>query len=544
MKSRRRKKAKAAKATEAVVVPSSDLLSGSWVYASGAVLLVATVLRVYDLALVPLHHDEGVNGNFLVRLVRTGEYVYDPSNYHGPTLYYFTAIIAWVIRLLFGEDAQNAYGLNTVTIRLVTAVFGIGTVWLALHTRRWLGNFGALSAGALLAVSSGAVYLSRYYIHETLFVFFTIGIVVAFCEYRERRHPVYLILGSISLALLFATKETAFISVGVLLIALVMTYFYHQWWRRVEKLDHDAKFGQGMVTVQTRQTLIWALVAAAVFAAVYILFYTSFFKNYPKGLYDSFKTFEVWTKTGSLQHVHPPLTYLRWLLSQEAPILISAVFAAALAVLVPRKPFALFCALWAFGLLAAYMLVPYKTPWLTLNFIVPLALIGGHAFQELYESGTEKSYAAIGLLVIALGFSGYRSIDLNFFNYDNDKPEYVYVYAHTRRELLHLVDEVENIAQRSGEGKRIGLTIVSPDYWPLPWYLRDFTRVGYYSRMTTSNEPLIIGNAKQKDEIERTFGGQYRQVQSGLNPQSTFALRPGVELVLYVRYDLSQDAER
>jgi len=42
---------------------------------------------------VPLHHDEGVNGNFLVRLVREGAYNYDPANYHGPTLYYFAAVM-------------------------------------------------------------------------------------------------------------------------------------------------------------------------------------------------------------------------------------------------------------------------------------------------------------------------------------------------------------------------------------------------------------------------------------------------------------------
>ena len=37
-----------------------------------AIFLIAAVLRLYNLNLVPLHHDEGVNGNFLVRLVREG----------------------------------------------------------------------------------------------------------------------------------------------------------------------------------------------------------------------------------------------------------------------------------------------------------------------------------------------------------------------------------------------------------------------------------------------------------------------------------------
>jgi len=43
----------------------------------------------------------------------------------------------------------------------------------------------ALSAAVLIAISPGAVYLSRYFIHESLFVFFTLGIVVAALKYYD-----------------------------------------------------------------------------------------------------------------------------------------------------------------------------------------------------------------------------------------------------------------------------------------------------------------------------------------------------------------------
>ena len=71
------------------------------------IFLIAAGLRFYDLNLVPLHHDEGVNGNFLVRLVREGSYQYDPANYHGPTLYYFASLIPWTLKLLFGSAARD-----------------------------------------------------------------------------------------------------------------------------------------------------------------------------------------------------------------------------------------------------------------------------------------------------------------------------------------------------------------------------------------------------------------------------------------------------
>ena len=158
---------------------SGDISRGAWLIASVAILATAAFLRFYDLELVPLHHDEGVNGNFLVRLVREGFYQYDPGNYHGPTLYYFAAAFPWLLRVLSGPNAQNSYGLTTVAVRCVPALFGLATVGLVFALRRNLGTIATLSAAGLLAISPGAVYLSRYFIHETLFVFFTLGIVVA-----------------------------------------------------------------------------------------------------------------------------------------------------------------------------------------------------------------------------------------------------------------------------------------------------------------------------------------------------------------------------
>ena len=162
-----------------------DIPESVWKYGSIGIFIVAAILRLYDLSLVPLHHDEGVNGNFLVRLVREGAYQYDPENYHGPTLYYFSAIIPWITKILFGSETSETYGLTTFNIRLVTVVFGLATIGLVFMLRKQLGTLATLSAGLMLAISPGAVYLSRYFIHESLFVFFTLGIVVAQCGFTK-----------------------------------------------------------------------------------------------------------------------------------------------------------------------------------------------------------------------------------------------------------------------------------------------------------------------------------------------------------------------
>ena len=127
--------------------------------------------------------------------------------------------------------------------------------------------------------------------------------------------------------------------------------------------------------------------------------------------------------------------------------------------------------------------------------------------------------------------------DLNW-NYDNDDEYYVYVYAHSRRDLIKLVDLVNRIAQRSAKPGETGITIVSNEYWPLPWYFRDYQRVGYYGSMSASSEPVIIARDDQRSQMEASFGGRYRLIQSGLNDRGTFALRPGVDLLLYVRNDI------
>ena len=520
---------------------ADDIPVNVWRIAVIVIFLIAAVLRLYNLNLVPLHHDEGVNGNFLVRLVREGYYQYDPENYHGPTLYYFSALWPWIMRVLFGKAAQETYGLTTFAIRMIPAFFGLGTIGLIFLLRRHLGTIATLSAALLLALSPGAVYLSRYYIHETQFVFFTFGIVVACIYFYEQRNAFYLILAAASASLLFATKETAMISVAVLIIALAVMYAY-LWLTRgkvaAPKTSGRVQPAPGMWT-QFIDDLggplvlgIWIVLAAIVFAGLWVAFYSSFF-SYAKGISASFTTFEVWTKTGTVAHVHSFFTYVYWLAQREGALLFLGVLGAVFIVLKPKRPFALFAALWAFGLLAAYSLIPYKTPWLLLNFVVPLALIAGYAIQVIYELDQRQFRLTGVLLLIAAGFSTYQMIDLNFINYDNDDSRYVYVYAHTTRGMFELVDEIDRIAKQE-RGGLTGITILSPDYWPLPWYLRNYTRVGYYGRLAPSTEPIIIANENQKADIEANFRDLYRQVPSKQEGGS-FELRPGVKLLLYER---------
>ncbi|MGH9942434.1 MAG: hypothetical protein ACRD9R_08770 [Pyrinomonadaceae bacterium] len=592
----------------------AELSARAWFVACAVVIVAAAALRFYDLDLKPMHHDEGVNGFFLTNLLRSGGYRYDPANYHGPTLYYFTLPLAYV--------AERFGFYNTTLVRLVPALFGVATVWLVLALRRQLGMIGVLAAAALLAVSPGSVFFSRYYIHEMMFVFFTLGMVVAavkFYEaqtgpatpdaarlglaaaaaimltgaalagtYRPGLYKVSMFAVGLSLcglvwglwtadgprawhwlllwtsvALLFATKETAFISVGVLLIAWAMAWGYAAWtrkWGGVDEGRESSKKKRGKQKAGGRAEgddmrvpaalvsrlgggarLALLLVAGAgLFLFINVLYFSSFFTN-PKGVGDALEAYAIWKKTGTSEfHSKPLLQYVWWLFAEEAPLvvlaLVGAVFALGRAAV--RRHFPLFAALWAGGMIAAYSLINYKTPWLALSMVLPLALAGGYAVQSLYEwmRQREQTFAltlACAPLALAAAICLYQTYQINFVHYDEDR--YIYVYAHTSRQYDEMIRQIDRIAARSGKGRDVSINVASPDYWPMPWNMRDYKRVGYAGALGANmDQDIVIINATQAAQPASSsgLGSRYRRV-------GQYALRPGVELVLYAKSELA-----
>jgi uncharacterized protein (TIGR03663 family) len=536
-------------------VVTDDIGARAWSYASFAILLVAAALRLYALELKPMHHDEGVNGFFFTTLWRQGVYKYDPTNYHGPVLYYLTL------------PATALFGLGGFALRFVTAAFGVATVWLALRLRSYIGSYGALAAAALIAVSPGAVFYSRYYIHEMLFVFFTLGVVVAALRFHETRRPVFLMLAAASAALLFATKETAFVSIGTLILAwLVAKYLaryqagvspYGQ--RRAHRSGRRADGKRAFVRANRTESLLESpgdrsyaarLIAGpvAIFLLVNIVFYSSFFTNWD-GVSGAIQSLKVWSQTGTSDfHGKPFSTYFTLLLHVEAPIFILAAVGSATALFEQKQNrFAIFAGAWGFGLLLAYSLIPYKTPWLMLSFVVPMAIAGGYAIQALARKswlGWRAPAPALAVAVLAVVIGLYQSGVLNFRSYDDDR--YPYVYAHTHRDFHALVSELGRLAEREGN-KKINVTVASPEHWPMPWYFRDNPNVGYVGsvaeRYDPNTAPVVIGRESdnatedQSAKLRVALGSEYEKV-------GVYTLRPGVRLAMFARRDLVGDGSK
>ncbi|HEY6333107.1 MAG TPA: hypothetical protein VI756_27540, partial [Blastocatellia bacterium] len=393
----------------------------------------------------------------------------------------------------------------------------------------------------------------------TLFAFFTLGLIVYWFKYRADPWPGYLIVAAIMAGMLFATKETAIINGAAIAGAAIASGFYISIRKRIaghlaarkrrsEAVDENqadtgtAPISTEQVTwnpmssfvqaIKDRRTVLTWVAGFAVFLFVMVMLYSSMF-TYWHGVREALRALSFWTKTGETGHVHPWNTYMLWLWEEESPLLVLGLIGIAVSLWLARSRFAVFMSIVSLAILIGYSAVPYKTPWLALNFIVPLAITAGYGLDVLYQQSRSFWEVALSVaLILAPGaFLLRQAIELNFFHYDDDR--YAYVYAHTRRETLALVDKIAEIAQLSGRGNDLSITITSPEYWPLPWYLRDYKNAGFYGQMINRGDLVVIGSKEQDAELQKTLGNDYI-------PLGVYTLRPGTDLVLYAKHTITR----
>ncbi len=194
---------------------------------SALALLLAIVgalfLRAPQLGLRPLHNDEGVNAVKLAALWERGEYQYNPHEYHGPTLHYFSLPFLWL------GSAKNSAELSDAQLRVITVSFGLGLILLLVLLGDGLGRTATLWTAIFIAVSPAMVFYSRYFIHEMLLVFFTMFTLTTGWRYVQSRKAVWAALTGAGVGLMFATKETFVLSIAAMCFALVATRLWNRW---------------------------------------------------------------------------------------------------------------------------------------------------------------------------------------------------------------------------------------------------------------------------------------------------------------------------
>lgn len=492
-----------------------------------AVAAAGTWLRADRLGARPMHTDEAVQAVKFGELLEQGRYVYNPREYHGPTLYYMT--VPWARAL----GARTLADMTEVRLRTLPVAFGVGILLLAALLAPAIGRGGAVAAAAGLALNPFLVYFSRYYIQETLLVFFTAATVA--CGWRYLRRPAagWAAAAGLAVGLMFATKETAAIACAAAVAGLAAA----------GALGRDGDGRRRWSAVRPLHAAVFAAAAAAVF----VCFFSSFF-THGRGLWDAVAAYGFFAqRAGGAGHEKGWPYYLQILFLHPAgplgiwsqwPLLLfggaGAWFAFRGGPGVPPSPrLARFLAVFAAATFVLYSAIPYKTPWLILTPVWALSMLAGIGARGLWLAGRGAATRILLVLALAAGAGDLlrqgRWINGRYAA-DSRNP---CAYEHTSSDLVHGVRTVLDAAAVATEGRQMPVRVISQEYWPLPWYLRSLPNVGYWTEVPDSADaPVIVASPNLMPALEARLKDRYVPSVAGL--------RPGVALQILVREDLWQ----
>jgi uncharacterized protein (TIGR03663 family) len=493
-----------------------------WALLIVLVTLAAAVMRFSNLDNRTMHGDEAVNAVKFKTLLEDGRYQYDPHQYHGPSLYY----ALWPIAEGFGPTDWRDIGPKTY--RALPVMFSLLVILTLLLVGDAIGWRAAAAAAVLAAVSTSMVFVSRYFIHETLLVAFSFGVIAMAWRYARHARPAWAVGVGAFAGLMFATKETTVITWFAMAVGIIAA--------------------AGVPKVK-RSHLI---AGTAAFVAVSIALFSSLGTHWP-GVVDSVRAFADYTERGLADdsHTHPWWYYLRmlaWHRIAPGPVwteglivalaIIGAVTGWRSSTLSPiQRRFVRFTAVYALTLAVVYSAIPYKTPWLVITFVQPAIVLAGLGAVVLIRwVPTLPGKAVVGLvlaaLTVQLGLQTHRSITR--FAEDQRNP---YVYAHPSHDLRRLVDYLDKLVPVHPRGRAMVVKVVVDNPWPLPWYLRRFERVGYWDHPPADPDADIVIVQGHPDDpsldlTEATLAAMTDPKQYAV---SRYGLRHGVVVNVLVR---------
>ena len=474
-----------------------------------AIALLAFAARLPQLGDRPMHTDEAVNAYITGDLLGGGSFRYDPQDRHGPTLFLFAKPIVELC------GARKFADLTETQVRLTPVIVGSITVLLFGAGVEMFGFGTCVIAALLFAIAPLPFYYNRYFIHETLFVAATLGLILSTGRALKTRSFVAAALAGLCAGLMLATKETALIHFFALGAVAACGWI----WR--------ARTNQNPSRTVTPGILV---LAAGVFAITTILLFTWGGRNWT-ALGDLMRALPRFEQRAGGEGHEKPFPYYIALLSggwSGAILLVMAVggFIITAFDFVREKLFSplSFISLYGLTVAAVYSFIPYKTPWLALNFWLPISLLTGSALTRTWMH-LERSPARWSLLVLTILIVGTIYHDVGnrvFLNPADEKNPYA--YAHTVDGLLGLPSRLEELAKRQKLGSP-RIAVVASDPWPLPWYLRKFSQVGFWKPgEDTGPANFFITSPEAAEKL----GDKLQHWQSDF-----FGLRPDVLVILW-----------
>lgn len=497
-----------------------------------AIAAVAAAFRAPDLDIRPMHADESVQATIFRKLWLEGNYAYDPREFHGPTLPYATLPSAWL------SGAGSFAETTEATYRAVPAAFGVGAVLLVGFFHGGLGRLAALSAALLAAISPAMVFYSRYYIHETLLVFFTLGAVLFAWRYVQTGRLGWCLAAGACAGLMQATKETAVLSFFAAAAASGLNSL-------VGRTCPAGQPGE-RAAVRLPHLALGAAAAALVAAALF----SSFCAN-PRGPLDAVLTYRPWLERagGVSPHANPWYFYLHrlaWWRLDQGPVwseglILGLAAAGFLAAWLPRRllgsaslPLVRWLGFYTLVLTAVYAAIPYKTPWCALQVLAPMTLLAGVGAAAAVGAMPARPLKLLvaALLVAAAGQLGWQSYRASYLMPAD--PKNPYVFAQTSAKITRLLDDLEEIAAASPERRALPIKVIwnSAYYWPLPWHLRRFERVELWTHLPADPAAALVIATPRLDK-QLTAALDETHLMTGY-----YEIRPQVLAQLWVRMDV------
>ncbi len=470
--------------------------------------LLGLLLRLPQLGERPMHTDEAVNAYIIGQLLGGKPFTYDPQDRHGPML----AVLALPLARMQG--AKTFSDLTEAQLRLTTVLAGSATILMFVAAVEMFGYAPCLIAALLFAAAPLPVYYDRYFIHESIFVCATFGLIIAGWRAWQRPNAWRAALSGACAALMLASKETA----ALHFFARVVAAFVFRCWNLRGEKQGELRWRQ-------------AGLAVATFLALTVALFTWFGAN--------------WNALAALLHAVPNFLARSsgeghqksfWYYAQlvtggwSGGLLFTLASIGFFQSAKRRSPSPYgFLAIYTLVLALIYSLIPYKTPWLALNLWLPMALFTGLAIQSIWC--TAAKYPALRranrAVCVVAGVVGAVLIA-----HDTRQRVFVqpadeanpYAYAHTSEDLLGLPAEIERLTRQNAIASP-RIAVIASDPWPLPWYLRHIGQVGFW-------QP---GQPPGKAEFYLTStaaAAQYDELLKDFRPDF-FGVRPGVLTVLW-----------
>jgi uncharacterized protein (TIGR03663 family) len=468
------------------------------------------------------HPDEANQAFTTGRLLETGTYRYDPSDHHGPTLYYAAA----VLQKAAGNNSTAA--LDGTILRCTPLLFAVLALVLLftsvrkiLHKSKFGWRVPAILLTALVATSPVFAFFATDFIQEMLLACFTMAMLWAATGYafslpsagsgtQKIKPGSWALLFGISAGLAFATKETSVLTFAAMFFPVVAVCLHCR--------------------PQTHLVL-----AFAGFTLTATLFYSSFAQNW-QGVYNAFIAAPlsyVYRATGNAAsegaayHVHPWWQYLKWLFGGNAAFAVYSAIGISLGLYTLNKdrnqntiPIPLKAALAAIlgsalSLTAIYSGIPYKTPWCALQMHIPLLIAAFLGLLAFSRCGTAGRIVFLALSAILLC----ENIHLTTKMWrDPDSKGIPYNYASASPQVKEMAKLIESIASTNTPTHKpanfIAIALPSEDTWPLPFYLRNLNaNVGYWTQFEElealaglkRNPDIVVVPAEEGHRVQPLF---------------------------------------